>query len=373
MKKNLKRLFIGILGIASISFLFNSCVTEDNPARVSARSTSILVATDRHESGSGNNLAAAVQSVVGASGVVVPSVVLLGGDYVGSGPDEGETGQPVFSIDDMKSELFMTLDPARTQTFFTYGSHDRNCIEGYNAFFSGPKLCDGYYIYGISYAQMAFPTDSVSRALVALYEQQEPKTDTNTGELPNKLPTSDDNRPYNGIDVVDPLGISAESAAASFTSWVESLNNSLPIVVMSHMPIHANRHDNPGGERWYKALSKAAQKHDIILFFGHNHTPEERGDLTDQNSYLLVSGDSISVQGDSNEGVTSHKLNFTYTNAGYIKLGWCTLITFTDNDGDGRHDNLQLRRFHARGDKALLFGTTDKNNPWNLPLCTIKQ
>lgn len=351
------------------SILLAACMNDDNPTGLKGRATALFVATDRHEAGAGNHLSAAIKQVVSNSSIVTPSVVLLGGDYVGSGPDEGATGQPVFTLDDVKAELFTALNPARTQLYFTYGSHDRNCSDGYQAFFSGPQRCDGYYIYGISYAQMAYPTDSVTRVLVALYEQQAgTQADTNNGELPDKLPTSADNRPYNGIDIVDPLGISAESAAASFTAWADTLSNHLPIIVMSHMPIHANRNDNPGGLRWFQALSKAAQKHDIVLFFGHNHTPEERGDSADQKVYLLAPGDSISVQGDSIEGAQRLQLNFTYANAGYLKLGWCTLVTFSDTDGDGQHDYLLLRRYSAHGNRATHMGTTSKYNPWRLNL-----
>ena len=97
-----------------------------------------------------------INKVANRYGVVTPSVVLLGGDYVGSGPDQGETGQPVFSLADLRAEIFSSLDPSKTDLFFTYGSHDRNCADGYSAFFSGPHQCDGYYIYGVSFAQMAY-------------------------------------------------------------------------------------------------------------------------------------------------------------------------------------------------------------------------
>lgn len=99
------------------------------------------------------------------------------------------------------------------------------------------------------------------------------------------------------------FGISAESATASFTSWVSTLTDHEPIVVMTHVPIHAHRGDNPGGRRWFEALSHAAETHDVIVFYGHNHTLEEHGDNLDRNSYLLVLGDSISIQGDNIQGV----------------------------------------------------------------------
>lgn len=370
-----KDLLLAITAICSI-VMITACATEDNPPVWEGKTTSLFVASDRHEAGNGNNLAAAIQKVANRYGVVTPSVVLLGGDYVGSGPDAGDTGQPAFTLADLRSEIFSSLDPNKTEVFFTYGSHDRNCTDGYSAFFSGPHRCDGYYIYGISYAQMAYATDSLTRAAVALYDEQgdnipgnnPPPPANNDSTMPMPQQPSGGLRAYNGIDIADPYGISAESATARFAAWADTLSGHDPIIVMSHVPIHASRNDNPGGLRWFNALSRAAQKHDIVLLFGHNHTLEERGNSSDSGMYLLAPGDSITVQGDSVQGAQRQQLTFTYANAGYLKLGWCTLITFNDTNADGHPDYLQLRRFSAIGDKATLFGSTDKPNPWLITL-----
>lgn len=369
-----KDLLLAITAICSI-VMITACATEDNPTVWEGKTTSLFVASDRHEAGNGNNLAAAIQKVANRYGIVTPSVVLLGGDYVGSGPDAGDTGQPAFTLADLRSEIFSSLDPNKTEVFFTYGSHDRNCTDGYSTFFSGPHRCDGYYIYGISYAQMAYATDSLTRAAVALYDEQgdnildnNPPSANNDSTMPMPQQPSGGLRAYNGIDIADPYGISAESAAARFAAWADTLSGRAPIIVMSHVPIHASRNDNPGGLRWFNTLSRAAQKHDIVLLFGHNHTLEERGNLSDSGMYLLAPGDSITVQGDSVQGAQRQQLTFTYANAGYLKLGWCTLITFNDTDADGHPDYLQLRRFSAIGDKATLFGSTDKPNPWLITL-----
>ena len=369
-----KELLLAITAICSI-VMITACATEDNSTVWEGKTTSLFVASDRHEAGNGNNLAAAIQKVANRYGIVTPSVVLLGGDYVGSGPDAGDTGQPAFTLADLRSEIFSSLDPNKTEVFFTYGSHDRNCTDGYSAFFSGPHRCDGYYIYGISYAQMAYATDSLTRAAVALYDEQgdnipdnNPPPANNDSTMPMPQQPSGGLRAYNGIDIADPYGISAESAAARFAAWADTLSGHAPIIVMSHVPIHASRNDNPGGLRWFNTLSRAAQKHDIVLLFGHNHTLEERGNSSDSGMYLLAPGDSITVQGDSVQGAQRQQLTFTYANAGYLKLGWCTLITFNDTDADGHPDYLQLRRFSAIGDKATLFGSTDKPNPWLITL-----
>ena len=382
MKLTLHNGFLAVLAICCTTAI-SSCVkdlpSDNEPNQALSSNTSLFVATDRHEAGDGNNLAAAIQFATSRLDAVVPSLVLLGGDYVGRGPDHGTAGQPAFSLADLRNEIYRTLDPLSTRTLFTYGSHDRGCTDGYQAFFSGPHRADGYYVYGISYAQMTFATDSLAQSAIERYLAQgdsaditpTPPPDTaaadTTGSRPAP-PPANGSRPYNGIDAADPFGISAESAAARFEAWVSSLNDHAPIVVMSHVPIHSRRGDNPGGLRWLDALNRAARQHDIILFFGHNHSLEERGDNADQYCYLLTPGDTLRVQGDSLQGSQLRTLGFTYANAGYLKLGWCTLVTFSDLDHDGHHDHVQLRRFNTTGIDNSQFGLTGKPNPYTLRL-----
>ena len=339
-------------------------------------STSLFVATDRHEAGNGNNLSAMLQLMAANQNVVMPQMVLLGGDYVGRGPDHGTTGQPEFSAEDIRNEVFRVMDPKETDLLLTYGSHDRNCTEGYGNFFSGPHRCDGYYVYGISYAQMVFATDSLAQVAIDTYLEQgddttstpppPPPSDSTHGDTASHAPSGP--KAYNGIDAADPFGISAEAATRRFTAWVNSLDDNAPIVVMSHVPIHAHRGDNPGGLAWFDALQMAAQRHSVLLLFGHNHSLEERGDLADQSVYLLVPGDSIGVQGDSAAGIQRRRLNFIYANAGYLKLGFATLITFTDSQGSGRFDKVTLRRYGLDGTGIQRFGTTRHRNPYTYAL-----
>lgn len=62
------------------------------------------------------------------------------------------------------------------------------------------------------------------------------------------------------------------------------------------------------------------------------------------------------------------QLGFTYANAGYLKLGWSTLVTFSDTDGNGLYDQVQLRRFNVLGNDESFFGLTGKRNPYTLKL-----
>lgn len=327
--------------------LMSSCRdSEDNQSGGGTEhSTALFVATDRHEDGNGNNLTAMLAQAVAGSDIPLQTV-LLGGDYVGG---RGNM-TPEFSINDLYDDVYAVVDPHTTKVMMTYGSHDDNCTEGYDAFYSGPYSHDGYYTYGISFVQMVYDTDAAT-------------TDPPSG---GGMPKQ---RGYNGIDQADRYGISAESAARSFTQWVATIADNDPIVVMTHVPLHANRGDNVGAMTWFKALTSAAQTHDVLVLWGHNHTLEERGNSSEQYSYLLTTGDSIDVQGDSITGVVRCPLNFTYANAGYLKLGRASVITFTDTDGNGHYNKMELRRYSLNADDTdLHFGMTDKPNPFVITL-----
>ena len=341
------------------------------------KSTSLFVASDRHEMGKGNNLPLLLQTAAGMDNLA-PGIVLPGGDYVGGGGNM----TPEFSINDLYDEVYSTFDFPACEALFTYGSHDNCCTEGYSAFFSGPHRCDGYYIYGVSYAQMACATDADSDTAVALHKQM-----LLTGTQFEEFEDDDiilTKSGYSGIDIADRYGKSAESASRNFLKWVESLNDNAPIIVMSHMPLHSNRGDNYGGLIWFEALSEAAKKHDIIFLWGHNHTLEEKAkDPTDREDTalkdrfhylltpadLLTPGDSMEVQGSSKEEVVKKELTFIYANAGYIKLGYGTIITFSDTDSSGKYDEMTLLRFGTGSvPQEVEIGFTGKTNPYTIKL-----
>jgi hypothetical protein len=64
------------------------------------------------------------------------------------------------------------------------------------------------------------------------------------------------------------------------------------------------------------------------------------------------------------------RLNFTYMNAGYLKLGYGSVITFTDSDRHGRYDRMRIQRFSINEADTLagVFGNTGKKNPYETPL-----
>ncbi len=281
---------------------------------------------------------------------VQPEAVFLGGDYVGqdgTDPEGNSLKTPVFSVTEMKEEILAALG-TDTKSWYTYGSHDLNESGAYtDSFLTGPVEMNGYYLYGISYGQMIYATDAQAAE-------------------------------YRGKDAADPRGASAESAAASFLSWAETLEDHLPILVMTHVPLHAHRGDNLGAEIWTKALNQATEDHDILVMWGHNHTVEER-DKTgmEQRAYLVMPGSELTVQTavrsagsrkksgnrqaaeETDDTSAAVEIAFAYMNAGYLNQGIGTLLTFREENGVPGWDTLTAVRYHLGEEKETLWA-------WNL-------
>ena len=215
---------------------------------------------------------------------------------------------------------------------------------------------------------------------------------------------------YSGKDQTDPNGISAQTASHRFLSWVKSLDDHWPIIVMSHIPLHADRGDNTGAWIWTRTLNEAAENHDIVFLWGHNHTLERTEDAkrTEQANYLLFPGENITVQSwdldedgkiivkrkipvpeeeqaKTTEDGTKHSadkgqepeyvlitqdetLSFVYMNAGYITQGVGSLLTFTDRESDGIWDSLTVKRYLLDRTKADPISEMSENNGVSLPL-----
>ena len=310
-----------------------------------AQPVSVVVATDRHDpmDGTGNNLTAVLELIANDETAIRPQAVILGGDEVGTGPDEGSNGHPAFSTADVKAEINSVFGD-ETESILTFGSHDTMAQDGYGAFLSGPKDMGAYYVYGISYAQMVYAT---------------------------RAQAEEDGYAY--LDAEDPNGICAEEAAAVFNSWARSLTDDKPILFISHVPMHINRADNLGAQIWSDTLNAAAEKHPVIAVFGHNHTTEELASESNPSKdpirYLCTPGSRIGVQGADKTADYSGspaEIRFIYINAGYIKLGYATLLTFTDKDQDGSYDSLIISRYGLDGNRD--FGNTGFRSPIELAL-----
>ena len=312
-----------------------------------------------------NNLTDILTLVSQDKNAVQPDIILLGGDNVGQDSDNSKDetgypmGAPLFSMKAVDAQIAHVFGNA-ARGLYTYGSHDKNETGDYeDVFFSGPVSGDGYYLYGISFAQMIYDSDWQAKA------------------------EDDRGGTYSGKDLADPNGISAQTASHLFLSWVNGLEDHWPIIVMSHVPLHARRGDNSGAWTWTRALNEAAEEHDVIFLWGHNHTVERDEDekAGGQANDLLLPGDEITVQswaldeeakmvlrkavpseasatGDAEgkerteyELITQREtLQFIYMNAGYITNGVGSLLTFTDTDEDGAWDRLTVKRYSLSSD-----------------------
>ena len=297
-------------------------------------SVSIFVGADIHEVKGKSRL----EEVLRLVRQTKPAIVLLGGDHVGvTGPDVSEEDRvrfwtPEFSVEELRERISCALG-GEVESYFTYGSHDKKAAEGESAFLAGAVTADCCHLYGVSFSEMRF----------ANAEQR--RQDTK----------------YDGID-----SGTAEDGAARFLEWLAGLGDHKPILVMSHLPLHRHRGDNLGASIWCDALNRAAEKHDVFVFFAHNHTAERRSSL-DRQYYLVPAGSTMEIQGSEKGESCQSTIRFTYLNAGYILMGCGMLLTFSDEDGDGKYDTVTVRRY-ARERADTAFGDTGIESPYTVKL-----
>lgn len=318
---------------------------------------SIFTAADVHMFEGESRLKEVLHLVAADPRAVTPDAVLLGGDLVGRAvppkkpggagghmpphrlpppsPEHERERNPVFCMEEIRREITSIFPD--TAAYLTYGSHDKNEVHGGAGFFSGPANRDGYYLYGISFCQMRYATD-----------------------------TQREEAGYDGIDRFDPLGSCGETAAANFLAWARGLPDHRPVFVMSHIPMHRHRRDNLGAAVWCRALNEAGKTRTVVVFFAHNHTAEHQTAL-DRQFYLVPTGAVMEVQGDQREESFETRLDFTYLNAGYILKGCGTLLTLRDEDGDGTYDKLTVQRYTCCPEDAS-FGDTGFVSPYTITL-----
>jgi len=327
-----------------------------------SKATAVFVGTDLHGVATPRNIKALVQLASQNLNEPVPSAFLIGGDCAERIVLDSGKIYEKFSLSSVINEINYGSRSRHNKFFFTYGSNDAKCTDAPSAFFSGPAALENYYLYGISFAQMHCAEDSLAKQ-------------------------------YQGLDSLDAFGKSAASASRNFLKWANSLSDHAPIVIMSHMPIHANRGDNFGGEIWCKAINEVSRDHDLFLLFGHNHTiesdlddhaavdfkqsapdsiPEGQKSTTlpynEQDFYLVLPGSSIPVQTSATNVFDTIKINFTYLNAGYFCCGNATKIIFSDFDDDGNYDSVDIRRYTVRDTTINYFGNTGIANPYKSDL-----
>ena len=129
-------------------------------------------------------------------------------------------------------------------------------------------------------------------------------------------------------------GTTSQAAAADFKTWVATIDTSIPVIVLCHVPLHAARGDNYGATYWTEALNYAATGvedlvgssetkdviRDVFYFYGHNHT-------VDKTEYFATVGDTVDVQVDNSSALLGYSES-ELTTAGH------TLTTSTSTDDE---------------------------------------
>ena len=117
----------------------------------------------------------------------------------------------------------------------------------------------------------------------------------------------------------------AEAAAKEFENWIDTVeDNTIPILVFCHVPLHYARGDNYGAPAWNRALNYAATgfesvkagetvNRDVLYLFGHNHTIETKGQSSGE--FYIQSGSTMEIGAEEDNW---EHIYYTYTTAGYL-------------------------------------------------------
>ena len=157
-------------------------------------------------------------------------------------------------------------------------------------------------------------------------------------------------------------------------SLQEYLNNKIeekfdkPIFILAHLSLHYSmRTYNDGDGQYAKyifdVLNEAGNKGlNIIYLFGHNHS-NGWDDYLGGSSVFLYKGDDILIAENSRYKFNSHKLNFTYMNAGYI--GYYKKVN------EGADDALTMTLFDVYSDRVEI-SRYSKDGQHNLKSCGVR-
>ena len=198
---------------------------------------------------------------------------------VNKGSSDGTSLTAAQADKDMYTGYIQSVLGAGVDCYYTWSDHDRTSdIEDYTGLLYGDNgtadtTADdkNYYIYAISMSD-----------------------------------TSTDDRYNTGV-----FGLEQETLE-SFTTTMERLDPSKPVFIASHQPLVAtSRKDNGNAYKWFEVINEAAEDHDIVFFWGHNH----KYDAAEYYCYEV--GDDMPVQNGSSS-VTEEDINFSHICTGYL-------------------------------------------------------
>jgi hypothetical protein len=145
-------------------------------------------------------------------------------------------------------------------------------------------------------------------------------------------------------------------------------NYTKPIFILSHLGLNYNmRTYNDGDGQYAKyifdVLNEAGEKGlNIIYLFGHNHS-NGWDDYLGGASIYLAKGDDILIADNDKYKFSSHKLNFTYMNAGYIG--------YYRDVNEGADTSLTMTVFDIYSDR-IVINRYSKDGKHNLNYAKIK-
>ncbi len=121
----------------------------------------------------------------------------------------------------------------------------------------------------------------------------------------------------------DTVKASAKKLSDALDSLTAS-GDTRPVIVLTHVPLHFTRRDSYGDNLYasyiFDVLNRAGEKLDIIFLFGHNYS-DDYDDYIGGSVNYLARGETILIPAPEKRGENGYneeKLNFTYTNCGYI-------------------------------------------------------
>ena len=324
---NMKKLILMLLVITAVLYSATFAFAEEEPAD---EVHYLAFASDRH--GKAEAIGQALSGMPSSEGASVEYVSIIG-DMVGSGSGSSKAPEYDSSViyDEIAAVGFNKVRSSYDMSIL-WADHDENVNDDAGIVFAkggtGSGLMktgvnkDGtpaYYIYGI-----------------AFYDMTE-------------------------ADL-------AEKAADEFMDWIDTLeDNTVPLIVVCHVPLHYARGDNKGASYWSDALNYAATGEtttkaggtvirDVVYMHGHNHTDE----YSSKDPENVYSGEFYVPRGAAMEiGDTENcfsRIYYTYTTAGYLKDDpKATLITI---DGSG----MTIEKYHEGEVQDGLYDLESKHS-----------
>ena len=148
----------------------------------------------------------------------------------------------------------------------------------------------------------------------------------------------------------------------AFEKWIDTITDtSIPIIVISHVPLHNQRNDNGGAVAWNKALNYAATGkettsageeiiRDVIFLHGHNHTTESN------TEYYIPVGSTMQIYNSSN----SSYIYYTYTTAGYLRNNTAATLIGIDSENItiSKYQNGSVKSTYASSGAKTDFSDT---------------